>query len=156
MRAILFFALLSNACVSHGGFDACSHDASTLRCVAYVRNYDADTVTVSVPDIHPLFGHEISVRLRGIDTPELKTEDDCEKKLALEAKAVVANVLRNANRIELQDIDRDKYFRVLANVVVDGESLSDLLLRSHLAYPYDGGTKRRIDWCAFRVGGEKK
>ena len=40
--------------------------------VKYVRNYDGDTVKVNIPEIPRLFGEEISVRIRGIDTPEIR------------------------------------------------------------------------------------
>ncbi len=45
--------------------------------------------------------------------------------------------------------DKDKYFRILADAVVDGTRLTDLLLDSGYAYAYYGGTKRKVDWCGF-------
>ncbi|MBT9528863.1 MAG: thermonuclease family protein, partial [Pseudomonas sp.] len=38
-------------------------------------------------------------------------------------------------------IRRDKYFRLLAEVWIDGHSLGDLLLKAGLAKVYTGGTK---------------
>ena len=119
----------------------------TLPCVEYVRNYDADTLTVNIRDAHPLFGREIPVRVRGIDTPEMRGGARCEKELAIKARDVVAKMLRSARRIDLVALERDKYFRVLADVMVDGRSLGELLLERRLAVGYDGGTKRLVDWC---------
>lgn len=127
--------------------ETCTHDERSFRCVTYVRNYDADTITVVVPGAHPLFGQNIPVRVLGIDTPEIKTKDSCEKQKAKEAKELVASMLKKAKRIDLEKIQRDKYFRILADVRVDRVSLGETLLSKGLAYPYDGGTKRSINWC---------
>ena len=41
---------------------------------------------------------------------------------------------------------RGKYFRIVADVYADGVSLTDKLIKSGYAVPYDGGTKAK-DWC---------
>lgn len=126
---------------------SCQHDANTFRCVKYLKNYDGDTITVEIPDVHPFFGHRISVRVNGIDTAEVRTKDKCEKQASRTARRLVESQLRQAKRIDLVNIERDKYFRVLANVMVDGNSLKDLLLKNRLAVAYDGGTKKKVNWC---------
>lgn len=125
----------------------CTHDASTLRCVRYVQNYDGDTVTFEIPNVHPIIGRNISVRVFGIDTPEMKGKAPCEKDRAKEAKEVVKNLLVKAKRIDLRNIQRDKYFRILADIEADGVSISQKLVNQKLAYPYDGGTKSKVNWC---------
>ncbi len=125
----------------------CDHDTKTFRCVKYERNYDGDTITVSIPGAHPLFGQHISVRLIGIDTPEIKTKNTCEKSAARSTKNLVENLLKNAKQINLENVERDKYFRILADVTVDGKSISQILIKNKLAVAYDGGTKQRVDWC---------
>ena len=45
-------------------------------------------------------------------------------------------------------MERDKYFRVVAKVNVDGRDLSQLLLEEGHAVIYDGGTKSK-DWCVL-------
>ena len=130
----------------------CFHDAETFRCVKYVRNYDGDTITFNIPYVPPVFGKNISVRVSGIDAAELKTTSHCERDMGLKAKALVKELLSNAVHIELQKVGRDKYFRLDADVVVDGRSVSDILLKEGLAYRYDGGHKPKIDWCHFSLG----
>lgn len=125
----------------------CQHSETAFRCVKYVANYDADTVKIDVPMVHPLIGKGISVRVLGIDTPEIKGKLPCEKDAARNAKRLVENLLKNANRIDILDIDRDKYFRILGRVVVDGKDLSQILLKNGLAYPYFGETKEKRNWC---------
>ena len=40
----------------------------------YVRNYDGDTITFTLPSLHPIIGEKISIRVNGIDTLEIKVE----------------------------------------------------------------------------------
>lgn len=125
----------------------CDHDATTFRCVNYVRNYDADTITFDIPGVHPLIGKNISVRVRHIDTPEIKGKLPCEKDAARTAKRLIENLLKNAKRIDLENVDKDKYFRILADVIVDGKPIKDILLKNNLAYAYEGETKQKLNWC---------
>lgn len=134
--------------------DNCGHTNEVFKCVKYLRNYDADTVTFDIPGIHPLFGDKISVRVRGIDTPEKKGRLPCEKDTARNAQRLVENLLKNAKTIELHGLGRDKYFRVLADVRYDGKDLKDVLLKNNLAYPYFGGTKQKRNWCGRVAGGK--
>lgn len=127
----------------------CDHDATTFRCVKYLKNYDADTITFDIPNVHPLIGKKVSIRVLHIDTPEIKGKLPCEKDAARTAKRLIENLLKNAKRIDLENADRDKYFRILADVFVDGKNLKDLLLKNKLAYPYEGKNKMKIDWCAY-------
>ena len=85
------------------------------------------------------------VRPLQVDTPEIRGKCQYEKDLALEARDFVRGKLANAKEIKLTNLQRGKYFRVVANVVVDGVSLEQELLDNELAYHYDGGTK--LSWC---------
>lgn len=125
----------------------CDHDEKNFRCVKYVRNYDADTITVDIPNVHPLIGKNISVRVRHVDTPEMKGKLPCEKQVAKDAQKYVQQLLVNAKRIDLTNIAKDKYFRILADVVIDGKNLGSELIQNRLAYAYDGGTKSKVNWC---------
>lgn len=125
----------------------CRHDAHTFRCVQVLRNYDGDTLTVDIPHLPQLFGQAIPVRVKGIDTPEIRTKDRCEKEAGRLAQKLVASMVKQAKKVELHAVERDKYFRILADVQVDGVSLSQILLKNGLAVAYDGGTKAKINWC---------
>lgn len=128
----------------------CQHDDKNFRCVQYIKNYDADTVTFNIPSIHPLLGINISVRLRGIDTPEIRTKDACERALAQRAKHVVKELLIRAKRVDLQNIERGKYFRIVADIIYDGKSLAEYLLKNKFGYRYGGGKKQKPNWCTFK------
>lgn len=146
---IIITASFLNAETGKSNLATCQHDVKTFRCVEYIKNYDADTVTFNIPDVHPLLGHKISVRVSGLDTPEIKGKSPCEKDAAKTAQRLVENLLKNAKVINLENIDRDKYFRVLADVVIDGKSLTEILLKNKLAYSYHGETKQQVNWCEF-------
>lgn len=127
----------------------CEHTPSTLNCLEYVSNYDGDTVTVNIPGVLPFFGEGAVIRIGGIDTPEMKGGGVCEKRVAIEAKQLVAQKLAGAADIQLQKIEKGKYFRVVGELLADGQSIRELLIDNRLAVPYDGGTKPAINWCEF-------
>ena len=109
----------------------------------FIKNYDGDTITVNIPDYPPIIGKKISIRVNGIDTPELRTKSPKEKQLARTAKRLVHSLLKNAESLELKNIKRGKYFRIVADVYYDGKKLADILIKNKLAVPYDGGTKTK-------------
>jgi len=125
----------------------CKHDDSTFFCVKFLKAHDGDTATFEIPNVPPIIGHNISVRIKGIDAPELSGHGACERQQARAAQELVQKVLSTAKRIDLANIQRDKYFRLLADVLVDGKSLKQIVMDAHLAYAYNGGTKQKIDWC---------
>jgi endonuclease YncB( thermonuclease family) len=149
MKALFLIALLAvPGAFAQATAPSCVHDAQTFRCVRYLKNYDGDTITVEIPGVHPLLGERISVRVLGIDTPEKNGKKPCEKERAREAQRLAESLLRNARVIELRKVGRDKYFRVLAEVWIDGRSLGEVLIKNRLAYLYDGGRKpASMSWC---------
>ena len=115
----------------------------------YVQNYDGDTITFNLPSLHPIIGEKISIRVNGIDTPEIKGKCEKEKYDAKQAKEMVADILKDAEQIILKNMKRGKYFRIAADVVVDGESLGDMLVDAGVAIRYGGG-KKIHKWCRLK------
>ena len=111
--------------------------------VEWERCYDGDTSFFTIPNTHPLLGDKIGVRLARIDAPEVRGKCDAEKKKGIEAHDALVERLRQAKVIDLREVERGKYFRLVAEVVADGENMSDVLLALGLAWPYDGGTRER-------------
>lgn len=129
---------------------SCTNDHQTFRCVEYLKVYDADSITVRIKNIHPLFGggqKGIAIRVLGVDTPEIRGKTLCEKLKAKEARDYVRSLLKKAKRIDVENVSRGKYFRVVGNVIIDGKSLTSKLLAKGYAYPYYGRTKKKVDWC---------
>ena len=58
-------------------------DIFTLSPDQIVEVYDGNTFKIDLPSQHPLFGDDISVRVLGIDTPELRGTSDEVKGLGL-------------------------------------------------------------------------
>ena len=116
--------------------------------VQYVRAYDADTLTVNLKNLPSVFGEELGIRVAGIDAPEIRGKCAQEEQMALQARDRVRELLEQAQQIDLVDVERDKYFRVVAKVKVDSRDLSKLLLEEGHAVTYDGGTKSK-DWCVL-------
>jgi len=107
--------------------------------------YDGDTCYVSAP-VLPGKLSKMSVRVLGIDTPEIKGKCEKEKELALIGRQTANQLFRAADVIEFKDLKWDKYGgRVLSNVYLDGKLYSDILIEKGLARPYDGGAKK--GWC---------
>ena len=118
-----------------------------------VRVIDGDTIRVRA---RIWLGQEVetNVRLRGVDTPEMHSRCDWERAQAQRATQFVEDRLTQGTEVALTDISRDKYGgRVVARLIgPDGQDLSQALLATDMAHPYEGGHKRR--WCAGPGGGE--
>lgn len=108
--------------------------------------YDGDTFRANLKGYPELIGYRIGIRVNGIDTPEIKGKCKKEKALAQKAKTFAKDLLKNANSIILKNPKRGKYFRIVADVYVDGVSLGQALINENLAVRYDGGTKIK-NWC---------
>ena len=117
----------------------------TVTVSKVISVYDGDTFRVDVDSLSPIVGKNIPIRLNRVDTPEIRGKCKYEKDLAIKARDFVRNKLANAKEIKLNNLQRGKYFRVVANVIVDGVSLEQELLENELAYKYSGGKKS--SWC---------
>lgn len=107
--------------------------------------YDGDTCYITMPAL-PQSLSKMSVRILGIDTPEIRGKCIKEKDMALLGRKFANNLFKNARDIEFKNLKWDKYGgRVLADVYLDGNSYSELIIKEKLARPYDGGTKK--GWC---------
>ena len=126
-----------------------------IQNVEYIDAYDGDTFTVNLPNLIPdVFGKKMPVRIRHIDTAEMNGKTPCEKEMAQKAKDVVASLLKSAKKIDLVDVDRDKYFRLLCSVNITTQAnetfdLSNYLMAEGFAVPYEGETKPKTDWCSL-------
>ena len=113
---------------------------------------DGDTIKVTIGSVHPLLGERINIRVRDIDTPEIRKwrygyKCQQELELGLDAKRVAEVFLDGTESIELRNVSRGKYFRIAADVYVGERNLSDLLLEQGLAHVYIGGKGKKKSWC---------
>ena len=96
--------------------------------------------------IAPIFGEKISIRLKGLDTPEIRGKCQLEKDQARAARDRLRALMEQARQIDLIDAERGKYFRIVATVQADGVDVAGVLIGEELGRPYDGGSRK--GWCA--------
>ena len=90
-----------------------------------------------------------SVRLNGIDCPEMKGKNENEKIVAKFAKQYVHDIVYD-NIITLEDVSLDKYGRVLSKVMFGSRDIAQELLDKNMAVSYDGGTNIfPDDWLSY-------
>ena len=143
MRALQTILATTLLLLSLSSFAATQYGTFTVSKVISV--YDGDTFRVDIDELSPIAGKNTPIRVNGVDTPEIQGKCDSEKELAIEARDYVAGLLDNADEILLVNSERDKYFRILAIVMIDGVNLAELLIDNGLGYAYTGGTKK--SWC---------
>lgn len=117
-----------------------SFNGETFQCKC-VSVYDGDTVTVIFDTFGQFFKHRI--RLSGIDTPEIRTKNENEKKLGFEVRDFLREKILD-KIITIKCGDFDKYGRLLGDLFLDGVNLNKLLVEKKYAYNYDGGAKEDI------------
>ena len=113
-----------------------------------IKVYDGDTITVAARLLNGNNKiYKWTVRLDGIDTPEMNSKDENEKRLAQIAKDALQNRLllsENNKTVQLKQIKYDKYGRILAKVYFGNECINDWMLNEKYAVEYHGGTKIKI------------
>lgn len=104
---------------------------------------DADTCTISLsdPTLPSILGQNIPIRLKGIYAWKIQGRCPQETALAKEARDFLRAQLANGVRVDVIEPQRDKRFRLLGYLIVDGKNLSTALIAAGHAQPYSGGTK---------------
>jgi endonuclease YncB( thermonuclease family) len=128
------------------GFYDCPKFIPTIKIGKVIKVYDGDTITIATYYNNSIY--RFSVRLNGIDCPELKTFNIHEKEIAIIAKETLSNMIMD-KFVNLENISYDKYGRILADVYYKKTNLSQYLLANKLAVEYDGGSKRVVDWYNY-------
>jgi micrococcal nuclease len=115
------------------------------RVKQVLKVVDGDTIDVDI-DLGFNISYTQRVRLAGIDTPESRTKDLAEKKLGLESKKYLTDLLKSAAQIVIRTEKPDsteKYGRILGWIFLDGasESVNTALIAGGYAWDYMGETK---------------
>lgn len=108
-----------------------------------IRIIDGDTLEV---DAHPWPGHavRVSVRLRGIDTPERRSKCSHERLAADHARSELERLVSGFTTVELINVSGGKYYgRVLADLRAGSRDVAAAMLESGLARPYQGGKRQK-------------
>lgn len=122
-----------------------------FRWAKVVNVYDGDTVTLAT---FPGKSDECFLfrcRLARIDAPEMikqsgttKRARDRERAMAIKSRDALRKLI-DEKIIRVQVLGLEKYGRVLAELEIDQQNVSDWMVRHKHAVPYDGGKKQK--WC---------
>lgn len=108
-----------------------------------IKVYDGDTFTIAskLPyNSSPIY--RFSVRLNGIDAPEMKCKTNAEKLHAVKSRDALSSIILY-KKIKLTNIKKEKYGRILADVYVDDIHINKWMIDNNHAVAYNGGTKNK-------------
>lgn len=132
----------------------------SLNVTSVIYVTDGDTFAITTDTQHKLIaGKRFIIRIKDIDTPELKAKCKKERQYALDAKKTLTNLLNNAQQnndtIEVVSLYKDNFGRLVANVLIhqqNGKTINvgNTMLEQGLALPYSTkGHKNNYSnfWC---------
>ncbi len=108
-----------------------------------IKVYDGDTITIAskLPYKNSKM-YRFSVRLNGIDSPEMKGKSEDEKQAAIHSRDALSSKILHKH-VFLRNVQSEKYGRVLADVYDENDlCLNTWMIEQSLAVPYDGGAKK--------------
>lgn len=107
-----------------------------------IKVYDGDTITIATRLPYkdsPLY--RFPIRLKGIDTAEIKSKNENEKKHAIVARDALSEFILHKT-VVVKNIENEKYGRVLADVYLGEVCINEWMIEKGYAVKYDGGTKQ--------------
>ena len=116
--------------------------------ITITRVVDGDTVAFQAPFLPAPLKQELSIRVFGVDTPEKGFRAQCPSEAARGAAATefTKKLVAAATQRQMVLMDWDKYGgRVLGDVILNGQSLRNLLIQNGFAREYYGEAK--TSWC---------
>lgn len=119
-----------------------TYDAKIIRAI------DGDTIVITAPYLPAPLKPELGVRIFGVDTPEKSFRAKCEseKVRGEQASVFVKDLIAGTKKHQVVLYDWDKFGgRVLGDILLDGMSLRDLLIKNSFARAYFGDAKQ--SWC---------
>lgn len=107
-----------------------------------VHVYDGDTIHV----VFNLFDkyYKWVGRIAHVDTPELRTKNENEKKLGYHVRDKLREMILN-KIVTIECLEFDKYGRLLIEIYLEGLYINQWLIDNNFAKKYDGGTKQSWD-----------
>ena len=105
-----------------------------------IKVYDGDTITVAARPYKSESPCRFSIRLSGIDCPEIRSRDQGERDAAVLVKNRLSDLILE-KYVSLYNVKIDKYGRLLCDVYHGQIHVNNWLLNSRLAVTYDGGKK---------------
>jgi endonuclease YncB( thermonuclease family) len=115
------------------------------------RVIDGDTVEFEARFLPAPLNPVLSIRVFGVDTPESGFRAKCPEEAILGAAAskFTKDMVAHSKKQQVSLKTWDKYGgRVLGDVLLDGKSLSEELVKNGYARPYFGDKK--APWCKIK------
>lgn len=109
-----------------------------------VSVYDGDSVKAIFPFNNVMY--KWNCRLSGIDTPEVRTSNQLEKKYGYFVRNKLRNKILN-KVVTLKCGTFDKYGRLLIELIIDDTNINKWLIDNSYAFPYNGGKKQ--SWSEY-------
>lgn len=138
MKKILFILFLSFSTATF----AQNYEYNILRVV------DGDTIEFEAKFLPAPLKPSLRLRVYGIDTPEKAPRAQCDKeaKLGAQATELTKKLVLSSKKKEIKIREWDKFGgRVLGDLILDGVSLRDSLIKAGLGREYYGDKKQ--SWC---------
>lgn len=114
--------------------------------------YDGDTITIetNIPnaitssDGKP-FLIKLKCRMLGYDSPEIRTRDGNEKRMAYISKNVLVDKILNKT-VKIKTRGLEKYGRLLGTVFLDDININEFMTGGNYGYVYGGKTKPKVKY----------
>lgn len=122
--------------------------AGVIYDAVITRVIDGDTVAFEAKWLPDPLKKELSIRVFGVDTPEKSFRAQCpsEEAKGQAASAFTKHAVEVATKRQVIIMDWDKYGgRVLGDIILDGQSLRNMLISKGYAREYYGEAKQ--SWC---------
>tara|TARA_B100000242_G_C42968240_1_gene449209 strand:- start:381 stop:824 length:444 start_codon:yes stop_codon:yes gene_type:complete len=104
-----------------------------------VNVYDGDTIKVVFSVLGKLY--KFNSRIQHVDTPEIRTRNKKEKAYGFFVRDKLREKILNKVVTIICD-DFDKYGRLLLDIKIGDELISNWLVQNNYAFQYDGGAKK--------------
>ena len=108
--------------------------------------YDGDTCKGYVLIPNTKVKVSITIRMKGYDSPELRTKDVNEKRIGRLSRDKLREQILNKDLYFIA-YGGDKYGRIIAELEQeDGKSVNSFMIDNNLGHPYTGGTKSKVTY----------
>jgi len=105
-----------------------------------IKVYDGDSITVASRTAGTNIVYRFSVRLAGIDTPEMNSKNNVEKERAIFVRDQLHDLVFG-KIVLLKNLSIEKYGRILADIYLDSLHVNQYMIDHNYAYVYNGGKK---------------
>ena len=127
---------------SRKAFAKLASGENTQQKFKILKIFDGDSLQVMALDL------VFSIRLVGIDAPEIGSEDLKGQPFSLEAKAYLEHLLNN-REAGVKSYGADGYHRQLAEVFADGKNINIEMIKQGLAEVYKGDPPKTLDLSLY-------